>query len=44
MISSKRPTGPASGGHNFFKPNSETWSRAAQDMYVGDCKVSEFIS
>ena len=28
----------------FFEPNSETWSRAAQDMYVGACKVSEFIS
>ena len=29
---------------HFFGPNSETWSQAAQDMYVGACKVSEFIS
>ena len=30
----KIPTAPASEGHNFKKLNSETWSEAAQDMYV----------
>jgi hypothetical protein len=28
----------------FFGPNSETWFEAAQDMYVGACKVSEFFT
>ena len=44
MVSAKMTDRTCFWRPQFFKLKSETWSRAAQDMYLAACKVSEFVT